>query len=99
MEAPKRPKPSRRKIGPTRSKVKANATKTSKLTVAERVNKRKQLSKVQHEIEGIMRELEHATGLTEIVKLRKQLSLKDEERDKLYKETMDMNAPMNKPNT
>jgi hypothetical protein len=79
--------------------VKANATKTSKLTVAERVNKRKQLSKVQHEIEGIMRELEHATGLTEIVKLRKQLSLKDEERDKLYKETMDMNAPMNKPNT
>ena len=107
MEAPKRPKPSRRKIGHTRSKVKANATKaananaskTSKLTVAERVNKRKQLSKVQHEIEGIMRELEHAKGLTEIVKLRKQLSLKDEERDMLYKETMDMNAQMNKPKT
>jgi hypothetical protein len=99
MEAPKRPKPSRRKIGHIRSKVKANATKTSKLTVAERVNKRKQLSKVQHEIEGIMRELEHANGLTEIVKLRKQLSLKDEERDKLYKETMNMNAPMNKPKT
>ena len=107
MEAPKRPKPSRRKIGHTRSKVKANATKaananaskTSKLTVAERVNKRKQLSKVQHEIEGIMRELEHANGLTEIVKLRKQLSLKDEERDMLYKETMDMNAQMNKPKT
>ena len=96
MEAPKRPKPSRRKIGPTRSKVKANTNaktaKVSRLTVAERVNKRKQLSKVQHEIEGIMRELEHANGLTEIVKLRKQLSLKDEERDKLYKETMNMNS-------
>jgi hypothetical protein len=88
MEAPKRPKPSRRKNknGPMRSKA-----KTSKLTVADRVNKRKRLSELQREIEDLNRRIEAETSLGEIVKLRRLFQEKDNDRDRLYKEVMAMN--------
>lgn len=58
-------------------------------TVAARVNNRKRLDEVQREIEEISRKIENSNSLIEIVKLRKLFEIKDEERDELYKKTLD----------
>jgi len=89
MEAPKRPKPSRRKKNKNGPMSKA---KTSKMTVADRVNKRKRLSELQREIEDLSRRIEAESSLGEIVKLRRLFEEKDNERDRLYKEVMAMNG-------
>jgi succinate dehydrogenase / fumarate reductase iron-sulfur subunit len=59
------------------------------LSVGERVVKRRQLAEVQREIEEISRKLETEMSLYKIVELRKELKIKEDERDKLYKETQD----------
>jgi hypothetical protein len=89
MEAPKRPKPSRRKKNKNGPMSKA---KSSKMTIADRVNKRKRLSELQREIEDLSRRIEAETSLGEIVKLRRLFEEKDNERDRLYKEVMAMNG-------
>ena len=66
--------------------------KTSKMTVADRVNKRKRLSELQREIEDLSRRIEAESSLGEIVKLRRLFEEKDNERDRLYKEVMAMNG-------
>jgi hypothetical protein len=57
------------------------------ISVGERVVKRKRLAEVQREIEEISRKLETERTLYKIVELRKELKKKEEERDKIYKET------------
>ena len=77
-------KPRRREQGT------AQATQAG-ISVGERVKLRRRLAEVQREIEEISRKLETETSLYEIVKLRKELKQKDEERDALYKATQDGN--------
>jgi len=52
--------------------------------IAERVKQRKRLEEVQREIEDISRQLENTKNINEVVKLRKLLAEKEQERDKLY---------------
>ena len=52
--------------------------------IAERVKQRKRLEEVQREIEDITRQLENTKNINEVVKLRKLLAEKEQERGKLY---------------
>jgi len=52
--------------------------------VAERVKSRKRLGEVQREIEDLTRQVDEAPTLLEKVTLRKEMAMKEEERQKLY---------------
>jgi hypothetical protein len=64
------------------------------VTVADRVKSRKRLGEVQREIEDLTRQVEQASTLLEKVNLRKNLTMKEEERDKLYEHTI-LNKDLN----
>ena len=72
----------RRKPRPRR-KTKKKPMKGSSV-IAERVKQRKRLEEVQREIEDITRQLENTKNINEVVKLRKLLAEKEQERNKLY---------------
>jgi hypothetical protein len=59
--------------------------------IAERVKQRKRLEEVQREIEDISRQLENTKNINEVVKLRKKLAEKEQERVKLYDLTKEVN--------
>jgi hypothetical protein len=52
--------------------------------IAERVKQRKRLEEVHREIVDITRQLENTKNINEVVKLRKLLAEKEQERNKLY---------------
>ena len=82
----KRPRP--------RRKTKKKPMKGSSV-IAERVKQRKRLQEVQREIEDITRQLENTKNINEVVKLRKLLAEKEQERNKLYhltKQEVNLNA-------
>ena len=63
-------------------------------TVADRVKSRKRLGEVQREIEDLTRQVDEAPTILEKVTLRKKLAMKEEEREKLYDDTI-LNKDLN----
>jgi hypothetical protein len=68
--------------------------KVDAATVADRVKSRKRLDEVQREIEDLTRQVDEAPTLLEKVTLRKKLAMKEEEREKLYDDTI-LNKDLN----
>jgi hypothetical protein len=68
--------------------------KVDAATVADRVKSRKRLGEVQREIEDLTRQVDEAPTILEKVTLRKKLAMKEEEREKLYDDTI-LNKDLN----
>ena len=75
--------PRKTRSRPRRPKTRKKPMKGSSV-IAERVKQRKRLEEVQREIEDISRQLENTKNINEVVKLRKLLAEKEQERGKLY---------------
>ena len=69
--------------------------KVDAATVADRVKSRKRLGEVQREIEDLTRQVDEAPTILEKVTLRKKLAMKEEEREKLYDDTILNTVPVN----
>ena len=79
---PRKPRPKTKKTEP-KTKTRKKPMK-GPWVIAERVKQRKRLEEVQREIEDITRQLENTKNINEVVKLRKLLAEKEQERGKLY---------------
>ena len=89
MEDRPKPRPKTRKPsnGPKRKtkKMVPKGKRVDARTVANRVKNRKRIDELQHEIDELTRQEEHAPSIASRVVLRRQLAEKEEERDKLYR--------------